>query len=140
MSTLAASPALEAASRAEAAARTTESLSGRRVLLDCRLLGSSGAGRTTELLLRSLRAAPPPGAWTLWGPPSVGSLAWPGAVHRLNPHPLGELKGQRDVFAVPHHDIAVYLHQIRPLRPGASLTLIYDTIPLRYNAGPAGRA
>lgn len=110
-----------------------------RVLLDCRLLGPGGAGRTTELLLRSLQASPPPGRWLLWGPAAVQQYAWPGASWVANAHPLGALKGQRDLFALPAHDIAIYLHQIRPLRPGASLTVIYDTIQIRYNGGPAAR-
>src|SRR5579859_3480623 len=113
---------------------------GTRLLLDCRLLGPSGAGRTTELLLRSLAADPPPGRWLLWGPAAVRGYAWDGAEWIANAHPLLALKGQRDVLALPPHDIAVYLHQIRPLRPGPSLTLIYDTIQIRYNGSSAARA
>src|SRR5581483_412314 len=110
-----------------------------RVLLDCRLLGPGGAGRTTELLLRSLQANPPPGRWLLWGPASVQSYAWSGTSWAPNAHPLGTLKGQRDVLTLPDHDIAVYLHQIRPLRPGPSLTVIYDTIQIRYNGSASAR-
>ncbi len=109
------------------------------VLLDCRLLGPGGAGRTTELLLRSLQVDPPPGRWLLWGPATVRQHAWPGAEWTPNAHPLGALKGQRDVLALPPHDIAVYLHQIRPLRPGPSLTVIYDTIQIRYNGSAPAR-
>lgn len=116
-----------------------DSLRDARVLLDCRLLGPGGAGRTTELLLRSLQASPPPGRWLLWGPDSVQRYAWPGARWTPNAHPLGALKGQRDVLALPPHDIAVYLHQIRPLRPGPSLTVIYDTIQIRYNGSAPAR-
>jgi len=123
-----------------AGALTPSALRDVRVLLDCRLLGHSGAGRTTELLLRSLGAAPPRGRWVLWGPPAVREFAWPGAHWSANHHPLPALKGQREVLALPDHDVAVYLHQIRPLRPGPSLTLIYDTIQLRYNGSAPARA
>src|SRR5579885_2485229 len=125
------------AERADTAALA--GLRNARVLLDCRLLGPGGAGRTTELLLRSLQTSPPPGRWLLWGPAAVRQYAWPGAEWTPNAHPLGALKGQRDVLALPAHEIAVFLHQIRPLRPGPSLTMIYDTIQIRYNGSPAAR-
>jgi glycosyltransferase involved in cell wall biosynthesis len=35
--------------------------------------------------------------------------------------------------------VAVYLHQIRPLRPGRSVTLIHDTIPLRHGRNRAAK-
>jgi glycosyltransferase involved in cell wall biosynthesis len=44
---------------------------------------------------------------------------------------------------MPPADVAVYLHQIRPFRRGPSVTLIHDTIPLRYGPPalrPAKRA
>jgi glycosyltransferase involved in cell wall biosynthesis len=42
------------------------------------------------------------------------------------------LFGQADMFRVPRHDVAVYMHQVRPLRPGRSITFVHDTIPLRH--------
>ena len=109
------------------------SLHGRRVVLDCRWLGRGGAGRVTELVLCGLAADPPPGRWVLWG-----------EHHRLEPFVFGgaeiadwagdphALLGQRDAFRIPAGDVVVYLHQIRPLRPGRSVTFVLDTIPLRH--------
>ncbi len=109
------------------------SLDGKRILLDCRWLGLGGAGRATELLLRGLGELGPPGQWTLWGPDPVGGLTWAGAVHERTTGSPKAWGGQRRV-RLPDHDVAVYLHQIRPLRPGRSVTLIHDTIPLRHGS------
>jgi glycosyltransferase involved in cell wall biosynthesis len=50
-------------------------------------------------------------------------------------HWLGDPRsafGQRDVLSVPRADVSVYMHQVRPLRGGRSLTFVHDTIPLRH--------
>jgi glycosyltransferase involved in cell wall biosynthesis len=109
------------------------SLDGKRILLDCRWLGLGGAGRATELLLRGLAEVRPAGEWTLWGPEPVGSFAWAGAAHEPSSASPKAWGGQRTV-RLPEHDVAVYLHQIRPLRRGRSVTLIHDTIPLRHGS------
>ena len=115
-------------------------LAGHRILLDCRWLGMGGAGRATELLLRSLAELQPPGDWLLWAAPQTPPCTWPGAKLVEGRHSPKALLGQREAFAAPAHDLAVYPHQYRPLRPGASVTLIHDTIPLRLNGTPPGRA
>lgn len=107
------------------------------VLLDCRWLGVGGAGRATELLLRGLGEELPPGRWLLWGPPGVRRFLWGRAEWRRADHAPPGLWGQRG--RLPPADVAVYLHQIRPLRPGPSITLIHDTIPLRHDGGAAAR-
>ena len=110
-----------------------------KVVLDCRWLGLGGAGRVTELLLRELQASPPPGQWTLWGDGDrVAPFAWPGTATAAGGNPL-RLGGQREFFRIPRGDVVLYLHQIRPLRPGRSITVIHDTIPLRYGGSPASR-
>lgn len=110
-----------------------------KVVLDCRWLGLGGAGRVTELLLRELQASPPRGDWTLWGDKDrIAPFAWPGAAGAAGGNPL-RLSGQREFFRVPSGDVVVYLHQIRPLRPGPSVTLIHDTIPLRHGGNAASR-
>ena len=110
------------------------------VVMDCRWLGRGGAGRATEILLQELRASPPPGAWTLWGPrhllePFVFEDARISATDE-DPRRLG---GQGHVLSVPRGDVVLYMHQIRPLRPGRSVTFIYDTIPLRFSRTRAAR-
>ncbi len=105
----------------------------RTVLLDARFLGLGGAGRATALLLEGLRRLRPPGRWILWGPPAAQNYLWTGASWHQGPRPTS-LIGQRGLLAMPKHDAAIYLHQLRPLRPGPSLTLIHDTIPLRYGS------
>ncbi len=105
-------------------------------MLDCRWLGYGGAGRVTELLLGELRDRPPAsGRWILWGDPAaVGPLVFDGAiVEPWHGHPA-RLYGQVDWLRVPRADVRVYLHQVRPLRPGRSVTLIHDTIPLHFEA------
>lgn len=103
------------------------------VVLDCRWLSFSGAGRVTETLLRGLRAAPPPERWILWGPPEAAEHLWPGAQHVVTATRPTELAGQRDWFAIPKADLVVFLHQQRPLRGVPALTTILDTTPLRFN-------
>lgn len=116
-------------------------LSGARVVLDCRWLAHRvGAARVIELLLAELREAPPPGAWTLWGPPErLQQLRFHGAAVAPARRDPRMWAGQRDLLAVPPADVTVYTHQIRPLRPGASVTVVHDTISLRYGAGRAAR-
>jgi glycosyltransferase involved in cell wall biosynthesis len=110
-----------------------------RAVLDCRWLGLGGAGRVTELLLRELHASPPPGDWTLWGDRDrLAPFAWPGATGARGGNPL-RLNGQREFLRIPRGDVVVYLHQIRPLRPGPSITLIHDTIPLRHGGSAVSR-
>lgn len=114
---------------------------GPTVVLDCRWQGMGGAGRVTELLLAGLRDTPPPGTWLLWGDAErLRRAAWPSA--RVVPW-AGDpthLFGQRDFLRVPRGDVVVYLHQVRPLRPGRSVTVIHDTIPLRYGGSRPVRA
>jgi glycosyltransferase involved in cell wall biosynthesis len=114
-------------------------LEGKRIVLDCRWLGLGGAGRVTELLLGELQASPPSGEWVLWGAPArLEHLAFGKATITAGGDPL-RLGGQRELVRVPHADATVYPHQIRPLRPGRSVTIIHDTIPLRYGGSRASR-
>lgn len=108
-------------------------LEQRTVLLDTRWLGLGGAGRATSLLLEGLRLLRPPGHWILWGPEAAQSHLWEGASWESGPPPTS-LLGQRGLMRMPSHDVAIYMHQIRPLRRGPSLTLIHDTIPLRHGS------
>jgi glycosyltransferase involved in cell wall biosynthesis len=110
------------------------------ILVDCRWLGWGGAGRVTEMLLAELRDAPVGANWRLWGDPervrpflfAGASIApWRGNARRRF--------GQADLFHVPPNDIAVYLHQIRPFRPGKAITFVYDTIPVRFERRRVGR-
>ena len=111
------------------------------MVLDCRWLGISGAGRTTELVLRGLAQAPPVGRWVLWGPDAAtAALAWPGAEVRPIAADPRLLLGQRHAFAVPTGDFHVFMHQQRPLRDLPSVTFVYDTIPLRYGSTRGARA
>lgn len=102
------------------------------VMLDCRWLTINGAGRLTELLLRSLAVHPPAGRWILWGPPTVAGLAWDGAEVALTDIDPRAGSGQREWFRLPRSDLAVFFHQQRPLRRVPAVTVILDTIPLRY--------
>lgn len=110
------------------------------VVLDCRWLGISGAGRATELVLRGLGAAAPPGRWILWGAQAkTASLAWPGAeVVPTEPDPR-RLWGQRDALAVPPGDFSVFMHQQRPLRRFPAATFVYDTIAVRHGSVSVAR-
>ena len=110
------------------------------VVLDCRWLGISGAGRTTELVLRGLAEAPPGGRWVLWGrAAAIRPLAWPEAEVRDVADDPRRWLGQRHAWAMPKGDFYLFMHQQRPLRHVPAATFVYDTIPLRYNAGRARR-
>lgn len=109
----------------------------RTVVLDCRWLSYSGAGRVTEVLLRGLQATPPPQRWVLWGPAETASYLWPGADHVVVTSKPTELNGQREWFSIPPGDLVVFMHQQRPLRQVPALSTILDTTPIRYNRGPA---
>lgn len=115
-------------------------LAGRRVLLDCRWLGLGGAGRLTSVLLRELTEWPPPGRWILWGDPdALADAVWASAsveASRMDPRVLF---GQRQALRVPPSDVAVYMHAIRPLVPGRSVTFVHDTIPLRWGGSASVR-
>lgn len=104
-----------------------------RVVIDCRWLGHAGPGRVTELLLRGLAQITTEVRWILWGPAEpVRRLAWQGAeVAEWNQKP-NKLRGQAAWFAIPACELAVFMHQQRPLRRLPSLSVIYDTIPLRF--------
>ncbi|HSW42540.1 MAG TPA: glycosyltransferase [Patescibacteria group bacterium] len=108
-------------------------LDGATILLDCRWLGRGGAGRLTEMLLDELAEARPGGVWRLWGEAArLAPHVFPGAsVAPWSGHPM-KWFGQEDLLRVPANDVAVYLHQVRPLRPGLSITFVLDTIPLRF--------
>jgi glycosyltransferase involved in cell wall biosynthesis len=103
------------------------------IVLDCRWLGIGGPGRTTELILRGLTFEPPSGRWLLWGDEAaIRAVAWPGAeIVPISEDPR-RLHGQRRIFEVPRGDFVVYMHQQRPLRAFPCVTMIYDTIALRY--------
>lgn len=109
------------------------------VLVDCRWLGHGGAGRLTELLLRSLAPRPPRGRWVLWGPEPARRLAWPGAEVALTDLDPRAGLGQRGWFQLPRCDLAVFMHQQRPLRRVRAVTFILDTTALRIAAHPAER-
>ncbi len=68
----------------------------------------------------------------MWGPPSLRTFQWTGSAWiRDDASPLA-MWGQRALFRVPRADVTVYMHQIRPLRPGRSITVVYDTAPIRH--------
>src|SRR5687768_6578334 len=94
-----------------------------RVLLDCRWLGIGGAGRVTELLLTGLQAVDPPGRWLLWGGEKTRDWRWRRSELLATDARPTRLGGQSDLLRVPGHDVALYMHQIRPLRPGRAITL-----------------
>lgn len=110
------------------------------VVLDCRWLGIGGPGRTTELMLRGIGEDPPPGRWVLWGPQdALAGLAWRGTeVVPIADDPR-MMFGQRHRSDVPKGDLVLFMHQQRPLRRVPSVTVIYDTIALRYGTAPAVR-
>jgi len=104
-----------------------------RVLVDARWLGLGGAGRATEYLLRGLQELQPSGRWILWGAAALHGYAWPGAEVRVTDRAPRWQPSQYAIPFMPAHDVALYMHQVRPLRPGPAVTLIHDTMQLRYN-------
>jgi glycosyltransferase involved in cell wall biosynthesis len=101
-------------------------------MLDCRWLHIGGPGRTTELLLRGLAEGVAPQDWVLWGPPATAELAWPGTtLVPIAADPRLAL-GQRHARSMPRARLTVFMHQQRPLRNVPAVTLVYDTIALRY--------
>jgi glycosyltransferase involved in cell wall biosynthesis len=115
-------------------------ISGKTVVLDCRWVGLGGAGRVTELLLSAFRQAPPPGTWILWGRSDrVADHMFEGAAIQAWHGDPRALAGQRDAFRVPPGDVVVYLHQIRPFGRRPSVTVIHDTIPVRYGGRAVSR-
>lgn len=110
-----------------------------RLVLDGRWLPFGGAGRTTELLLRSLAMTQSPYQWVLWGPRQLGEWGFPGAELATTEADPRTWNGQRQWFDVPPGDLTVFLHQQRPLRRERSVTLVYDTIPLHFTANPVVR-
>ena len=127
--------------RAPGARAGAARLDAAHVVLDCRWLALRiGAARVIELLLADFRASPPPGRWTLWGPRETLELAaFPGAEIEPSHRDPRSWAGQRELLRVPKGDVAVYMHQIRPLCPGLSVTVIHDTISLRHGGGRAAR-
>lgn len=108
-------------------------ISAPRILLDCRWLPIGGAGRLTELLARGLAELRPAGTWVLWGPPEVQALAWAGSEVALTSDDPRSRFGQSSFFRIPKCDLAIFMHQKRPLRPVPAITMILDTIPLRFS-------
>lgn len=109
-----------------------------RVVLDCRWLGLGGAGRVTELLLKELGAGHRDIRWILWGRSLlIRELTGRADTTVEAVHGPAALWGQRSVLSVPRGDVNVYMHQIRPLRWGRSVTVIYDTIPLHFGSRAA---
>ncbi len=109
-----------------------------RVVLDCRWLGLGGAGRVTQLLLKELGEGPPDARWILWGRSLlIRELTGRAGITLEAVHGPTALWGQRSVLSVPRGDVNVYMHQIRPLRWGRSVTVVYDTIPLHYGSRAA---
>jgi glycosyltransferase involved in cell wall biosynthesis len=109
-------------------------------LVDCRWLGYTGKGKVTQHLLEGLSEVAPHGSWILWGPSQVAEYRWPGVEVVESRHSPLALAGQRDAFAVPPADTALFLHAVRPLNVRRSIVLVHDTIPLRWTANPLRRA
>ena len=109
--------------------------------MDCRWLPIGGPGRTTELVLRGLALGPAPQDWLLWGPPEVAGVAWSGARLVAITEDPRVLLGQRRAAELPAGRLTVFMHQQRPLRNVPAVTMVYDTIALRYGANrPLRRA
>lgn len=98
-----------------------------------------GAGRATELLLRGLRKSHMEADWILWGPHAVGEHAWPGSRTVVTNHPPNALLRQGDWFRIPPCDLALFMHQERPLRCVPAVTVMYDTIRVRMAGGALER-
>lgn len=87
----------------------------------------------TELLLQGLAVIEPSTRWVLWGSPArLEHYRWPGAEVERSVMDPRVLAGQGHALTIPAGDLVVFMHQQRPLRRRSSITLIHDTIPLRY--------
>ncbi len=110
------------------------------VVLDCRWLGPGGAGRVTELALRDLEAIKPAWDVILYGSPeALRPFRLPSATlveSRIDPK---WMFGQRAAWSLPTGDVTIFFHQIRPIVRGRTITLMYDTIPLRYGSSRVAR-
>jgi glycosyltransferase involved in cell wall biosynthesis len=62
-----------------------------------------------------------------------------GATIRHTARDPRALAGQADRLALPSADAAIFMHQIRPLGARRAVTLIHDTIPLRYGGSRVRR-
>lgn len=105
------------------------------VVLDCRWLAWSGAGRVTSALAAGLAELSPSQRWILWGPDATAGLVWPGAEWAPSNTSPTAWRGQRDWRGVPPADLVLFMHQQRPLRAVRAVTMILDTQPLRFNRG-----
>jgi glycosyltransferase involved in cell wall biosynthesis len=89
-------------------------------------------GRVTDALLKAWFQRPPAGQWILWGPESVSRFLWSGALHVPAEPPTSPLIQHLKFLKLPEHDLALFLHQIHPLTAKRYVTIMYDTIPLRW--------
>ncbi len=110
-----------------------------KVVLDCRWLAFTGAGRVVELLIRGLSQRPSRYQWILWGPAAIESYSWPGAETAITPSAPNAWRGQRDWLRIPPADLVVFMHQQRPLRRVPALTTILDLTPIQYPTGRLDR-
>ncbi len=103
-----------------------------RFLLDARWAGHGGIGRVTSQLAEGMGLRQPPGDWTVWN--RDPDLVWDGARSVTTDRPPAAWTGQREILNVPSCDVAIFPANLRPLRKVGrrSLTMIYDTIPLRF--------
>ena len=100
-------------------------------VLDARWLGKGGVGTFTRSLVSGLGEVRPGGRWLLWGPPAFADAVWPGAVHVPTDVDPVAWFGQRSAFRVPPGDLAVHLHQTRPLHRGRTAVCVHDLIQMR---------
>ncbi len=110
------------------------------VVVDCRWLGYSGVGRVTEFLLEGLRELDPPGAWSLWGPRTAEEFLWSGARIVETDLAPTQLAAQREVLSVPHGDVTLWMHAVRPLVSRRSIVLLHDLIPVHWDGNRATRS
>jgi len=102
------------------------------VVVDCRWLGFSGVGRTTELLLAGLHELAPDGEWKLWGPSAAERFLWPNArIVEYQGSPM-RWAAQRDAFSIPSGDVVLWMHAVRPLVSKRSVMPVHDLIPLHW--------
>ncbi|MFZ0668177.1 MAG: glycosyltransferase family 1 protein [Acidimicrobiales bacterium] len=114
-------------------------MNDRRVLVDCRWLGYSGVGRVTEMLLTGLKELEPDGKWVLWGPPEAEPFRWPGSSINETTTPPLTWAAQRAFFSVPHADVILWPHAVRPLVRRRSVVMVHDVIPVHWASGSRSR-